>query len=182
MRQTLNQRQCRWVQKCRWLVLIIAIALPGPVSAHSKGKIPKAFRGSVNPPEQFVREMYEGKSWIWSDGAGYYSRDGKFIAWYGSDKKAGYAVGRWEVYRWGNMCMYARWYSPRGSRSKKTCFRHRVNGDTILQKRHPRGKWYVFKGEELKRTDEINKLIDEDVVTETFDHVRTKYTGHRKKK
>ncbi|WP_210210409.1 DUF995 domain-containing protein [Methylovirgula sp. 4M-Z18] len=110
--------------------------------------------------------LYRGKSWKWNNGAGRLqdaNRD--FAAWSGAGKDAVWAMGRWTVTDAGDMCLKADWHTATGVYPRKTCFLHKIVGETIYQKREPDGQWYVFKHAVPADGDEFKKLVDADLVS-----------------
>src|SRR5690606_2091616 len=70
-------------------------------------------------------KMYSGKTWIWSNGGGYFAPDNRFVAWTGSKSKGSYARGTWSVSD-GRVCTKADWIDKSGSHPSKVCFEHRL--------------------------------------------------------
>ncbi|MDQ3558088.1 MAG: DUF995 domain-containing protein [Pseudomonadota bacterium] len=110
-------------------------------------------------------QVYGGKSWMWSDGAGYLAPDRRFLAWSGAGDTATYASGRWLVTDAGRMCFKAVWEYDGGSSPALTCFSHRKDGSTIYQRKEPAGEWYVFRHSDASVESEYKKLQKGDAVT-----------------
>jgi hypothetical protein len=110
--------------------------------------------------------LYRNKSWKWDEGAGRMEDQGRtFKAWAGSGDEAVWATGRWIVTDTGLLCFRADWHTPAGTYPDKTCFSHRISGQTIYQKKEPSGDWYVFRHEVPAEGDEFGKLVREDLVS-----------------
>ena len=60
--------------------------------------------------------LYEGKSWYWSDGIGYFASKGQFSAFAGSGKDRTAVKGDWEVLDGGRLCFAG--VSPRRESEK----------------------------------------------------------------
>jgi hypothetical protein len=104
-------------------------------------------------------ELYHGRSWLWKDGAGYFSaKQRRFTAWSREGGSPSYADGRWFVTDRGKLCFKAKWHAKSGAASALTCFSHRKKGGTVFQKREPDGEWYVFKTTPAKTRDEYGKV------------------------
>lgn len=95
-----------------------------------------------------VEALYEGNTWMWSEGSGYFGPKGEFWAVSGDGNKQYRVNGSWNVSDRGRMCFAGTWRPKGKSRGKyeKTCFSHRVEDERILQKREPNGEWYTFRG------------------------------------
>lgn len=92
-----------------------------------------------------VVALYDGKSWMWPDGAAYFSPNGKFIAIAGIGKNRSNIKGKWNAYQNGQMCFSGTWKAKVGRRYDKTCFAHKMAAGNIYQQRLPKGDWYVFR-------------------------------------
>ena len=115
---------------------------------------------------QAVTKMYLGKTWVWPEGGGYFGPDKSLVAWSGAGDKATYAEGKWYVTSLGTLCMRATWFTHKKGSPNLTCFEHRVDGMTILQKKLGAGSWYTFRSAPEVPTDEFAKLKDGDLVSE----------------
>lgn len=104
-------------------------------------------------------QLYGQKSWIWKEGAGYFSVQARrFIAWSKENGKPSYGVGRWFITGPGKLCFRAEWHARDGSSPATTCFSHAKRGGVIYQRREPDGAWYVFKNARVRSDDEFAKL------------------------
>ena len=152
---------------------LCALAVVIPTVSHAKD--------SLNPPAQ-ARAMtglelylvYRDNSWKWPDGAGRMESDGRrFTAIAGSGVGASWAEGRWIVTDRGRLCLAAQWHAPAGVFPDRTCFEHRIDGNTIYQRRAPAGAWQIFKHSPAKADDEFTKLVREDLVSAGLEEVRS---------
>lgn len=110
-------------------------------------------------------QVYEGRTWRWTDGAGYFDPAKRiFASWVRSGPAASYAEGAWFLTETGRMCFRATWTSIEGSGDALTCFEHRTDGERLLQQRLPDGDWYVFAHRPPQAGDEILKLWRGDYV------------------
>jgi hypothetical protein len=155
---------------------ILALAVGIPSIGHAED--------SLNPPAQ-ARAMtglelylvYRDKSWRWPDGAGRMETDGRhFTAIAGSGSGASWAEGRWIVTDRGRLCLDAQWHTPVGNFPDRTCFEHRLDGNTIYQRRAPAGTWNIFKHSPAEADDEFTKLVREDLVSAGLEEVRSAST------
>jgi hypothetical protein len=111
-------------------------------------------------------QLYQGKSWLWGDGAGYFSPEQRrFVAATGKGSTASSGEGRWLITDSGKLCFEAIWVTKDGSTPVRTCFSHRKKGANVYQKREPDGEWYVFKHSPLRKADEYAKFRLGDYVT-----------------
>jgi hypothetical protein len=124
------------------------------------------------PTADQVYSWYAGKSWIWEEGAGYFSPDGKFFAWSGSGENASVAKGKWKVTKLGRLCFSATWEGLAYKDYVRTCFSHRIGDETIYQAREPNGTWYRFRHSPPRRSDEYFKLVHGDQVTAMYEETR----------
>lgn len=120
--------------------------------------------GSRPMSPEDVMALYRGKTWVWSDGAGYFDPDTNFVAWSGSGGKQSHAEGRWVLLEDGRLCMRATWYIKTGGTKANTCFGHRIANGAIYQKRMPDGEWYVLRNAPPKSDDEYAKFRAGDLV------------------
>ncbi|WP_425339679.1 DUF995 domain-containing protein [Microvirga lotononidis] len=126
---------------------------------------PKRQPGRVMSAEQ-VELLFRNKTWLWTNGAGYFAADGSFLAWSGSSiAKSSYAKGRWYATGDGSMCFEATWHVLSGAKGSTTCFTHRSLGQTIYQRKNPSGPWYEFRHTPVAAKDEFRKLVRGDRVT-----------------
>lgn len=127
----------------------------GPASARDS--VPDASTGTPLSPDEIFR-LYQGRSWMWSQGAGYFSaKANRFTAWSGADGAVSHAEGHWFATAAGKLCFRATWRAQSGSSRNLTCFSHRKLGGVVFQKREPDGEWYVFRGN-TGAADEYLKL------------------------
>jgi hypothetical protein len=144
----------------------------GADAAQSKTTKPPADSLPLTSEELF--KLYNNRSWIWKDGAGYFAvRQRQFSAWTG-EKKGSYGLGRWFLTEPGKLCFRAIWYADTGKASALTCFSHRQKGNVIFQKREPDGDWYPFKTVPARRGDEYRNVRPGDYVTARFNRMRAK--------
>jgi len=118
-------------------------------------------------------QLYDDKTWLWADGAGFFAKSGDFSAWTGSGDKASYATGFWWVNDQGVICFDGNWRTKEGANSAITCFSHRTDGKVLYQRRAPSGAWYVFKSDPVKSGDEFERLKAGDQVEAQLETVRT---------
>ncbi|MCX8279134.1 DUF995 domain-containing protein [Phyllobacterium sp. 0TCS1.6C] len=119
-------------------------------------------------------KLYGNRSWIWKDGAGYFSvKRREFKAWTG-EGAGSYGIGHWFVTGPGKLCFKAMWYAKAGNADALTCFSHRRKGRTILQKREPDGDWYAFKTSPAAAGDEYRKIQPGDYATSRLVRLRAK--------
>jgi len=104
-----------------------------------------------------VTELYEGKSWLWSDGVGYFAPKGLFSAKAGSGKGHSTVKGDWIAQENGRLCFSGIWKARSGQQFNRTCFLHKTKDGNIYQKRLPNGEWYVFRHDPQKEGDQ--KLV-----------------------
>ncbi|WP_052002673.1 DUF995 domain-containing protein [Microvirga sp. BSC39] len=137
----------------------------------AKGAAPETGGRPMNAVE--LRKLFGGKTWLWSNGGGYMDPSGRFYAAVGSKPATGsFARGTWTTDDNGRMCFAGRWRVQTGSKSARTCFTHRVKGAEIYQRREPDGAWYVFKHSETQQSDEFNKIVAGNRISEQFGQVR----------
>jgi Protein of unknown function (DUF995) len=111
-------------------------------------------------------QLYQGRSWLWGDGAGYFSPEQRrFTAATGKGSTASSGEGRWFITDSGKLCFKATWVTNDGSTPVRTCFSHRKKGTDVYQKREPDGEWYVFKHSPVREADEYAKFRLGDYVT-----------------
>lgn len=143
--------------------LFSVLALVGTANAATQHQIDKMTLRSAHRAEPMsateLRKIYSGRSWIWKDGAGYFSRHhSRFTAWSHTHGQRSYAKGTWYAADRGRLCMSAIWYSKKSAAPNVSCFLHRKKAGIIYQKRASGGKWYVFRHNPTKHDDEILKL------------------------
>jgi hypothetical protein len=142
-------------------------------AAQGRAADPAATATPLTADELF--QLYHSRSWIWDDGAGYFSpKQRRFVAWSGKGSKATYADGRWFVSGPGRLCFKAKWHAKDGAASALTCFSHRKKGGTIYQKREPDGEWYAFKNSPTKTGDEYGKVRPGNYVSKRFTQIEAR--------
>jgi hypothetical protein len=139
-----------------------------------------ASRPSPRPiADAALRRMFRGRTWLWADGAAYFAPDGRFAAWAGRSAKASYAYGSWRTRPNGRLCFRANWVSRAGSGRAESCFAHRSRSGDILQRKEPKGKWYVFKHRKTRASDEFRKLVSGDRAGARAKRIETRLSGRR---
>ncbi|WP_026621942.1 hypothetical protein M728_005000 (plasmid) [Ensifer sp. WSM1721] len=119
--------------------------------------------------------LYGQRSWIWKEGAGYFSvRQRRFTAWSREKGAPSYGVGRWFITEPGKLCFTADWHAKSGSAPATTCFSHRKRGGVIYQKREPDGEWYVFKHARPRSGDEFTKLRRGNYVSDRLETIQAR--------
>jgi hypothetical protein len=151
----------------------LSLAAPTPADAKpAKGvKAAQAAKAAapgrpMTPGE--LRDLYSGKTWMWANGGGYMDPSGRFRAVAGKD----YARGTWQASGGGRMCFGGLWTSGTKRSQGRTCFSHRVLGDTIYQRKEPSGTWYAFKHSPVRGTDEFSKLVEGDRISDQLKQVQ----------
>lgn len=125
----------------------------------------KASAAAAMTTEELYR-LYQGRSWIWKDGAGYFRNSKReFTAFSGQNGSSNYGQGRWFLTSRGRVCFRADWVSAKDASEALTCFEHRSDGRRIYQRRAPDGDWYVFKHSPMRASDEARKLKPGDYVS-----------------
>lgn len=116
-------------------------------------------KGASNMKPVEVRAIYNGKTWVWDAGGGYFATSKKFQAVAGKGKSLTTATGRWLVTRGGRLCFIADWTDRKKTyRNTKTCFNHAAYRGRIYQSKDLSGNWYVFKSNPTKASDAIKKV------------------------
>jgi hypothetical protein len=145
-------------------------------AAQSKPNITAKSAMPLTAEELF--QLYHSRSWLWSDGAGYFSnKQRRFTAWTGKGGKASYADGRWFIAGPGKLCFKAKWHAKDGAASALTCFSHRKKNGIVFQKREPDGEWYAFKNAPAKASDEYGKMRLGNYVSGRFKQVEARFSG-----
>lgn len=139
------------------------LLLIGPANAATQHQIERMTARAASHATPMsaadLRKLYAGRSWIWKDGAGFFSRHHhRFTAWSHTGAKRSHAAGRWFTTDSGKLCMKALWYSGKSAAPNTSCFLHREKAGVIYQKRASGGKWYVFRHNPTKHDDEVLKL------------------------
>ncbi len=116
-----------------------------------------------------LHALYDNKSWIWKDGAGFFGVSKRaFTSWTGAGKDRSYGEGRWFLPGDGKLCFRATWFAKDGNAAATTCFEHRTDGRNIYQRRLPDGEWYVFRHQPPRADDEARKLKPGDYVKKRY--------------
>jgi hypothetical protein len=162
--------------KAQFAAALIGICLAscregGGVATDAADKVPPSQSTVVSAAD--LHKLYDDKTWLWADGAGFFAKSGDFTAWTGSGDKASYATGFWWVNDQGAICFDGTWRTKEGANSAITCFSHRTDGRVLYQRRNPSGAWYVFKSDPVKSGDEFEKLKAGDQVKAQLETVRT---------
>lgn len=155
------------------VVVLITGVFATPALAQSIPTPPPQERSTA---DQLFR-LYAGKTWLWQDGAGYFSPDRRFIAWSGSGKDASYAYGTWRTSDLGLLCFSATWRGADYAAPDTTCFSHRVKGNVLYQHREPDGMWYIFRHDPVRKRDEYRKLVTGDRASAGFERNRKALGG-----
>lgn len=143
------------------LVLTVATS----AGANGKDISERALNAPPMSVEQLLR-LYQDRSWIWTDGAGYFSgKNRTFAAWSTADGSISVAQGRWFPTSRGKICFRATWMYKGGAASDTTCFSHRIDSKAIYQRREPDGEWYVFDDRVSTRKDEYANVVVGDRVS-----------------
>jgi hypothetical protein len=146
-------------------------AMPFAAAAAQKAPTAPKLGRPLTTDELF--QLYQGRTWIWKDGAGYFSpKQRQFTSWTGEGDSASYGEGKWLLTDAGKLCFRATWTSKSGNASALTCFSHRMSGSAVYQKREPNGDWYLFKHESVQATDEYAKVRPGDYVSDRFDKLK----------
>src|SRR5436189_3669092 len=69
--------------------------------------------------------LYEGKSWFWESGVGFFAAKGQFNAFAGKGKTRSTVAGDWEALDDGRLCFAGVWTAKSGRRFARTCFAHK---------------------------------------------------------
>jgi len=130
--------------------------------------------GYLSPAE--LRQMYSGRTWMWSEGGGYFDPSGTFHAAVGSGATSAFvARGTWTAGAQGELCFSAMWNGQVGRNDERTCFYHRAEGGKILQRKGQSGEWYTFRSAPGKASDEYNKLVRGDRISPKLGELRSRY-------
>ena len=152
------------------VALLAGLAMPGvslaeapipllpPSSALPKGAQP------VDPGE--IVRLFQGKTWKWPDGAGFFGDGRKFQAYTGAGRDGSVATGRWFLTLRGTLCMQADWISLGAKKAVLDCFEHARLGNAILE--HKAGSerdWYPLITTPPRASDEARNLVAGDQVS-----------------
>lgn len=123
-----------------------------------------------------LRQIYSGKTWVWSDGGGYFDSSGSFFAAVGSTPTSAFlARGRWMAGSQGELCFQALWNGQIGKNAETTCFYHKVANGNILQKKGQDGEWYTFKKARISSKDEFHKVVLGNRISDKMSSIRSKF-------
>jgi hypothetical protein len=126
--------------------------------------------------ESELRLIYSGKTWVWSDGGGFFESNGSFVAAVGSTPTSAFlARGRWIAGTQGELCFQALWNGQIGKNAETTCFYHKVANGKILQKKGQDGEWYTFKNARLGHKDEFRKIVVGNRISDKISGIRSKF-------
>ncbi len=153
---------------------MITATITAPAEAGGGNVVDQAMNAAAAPVEQRMH-IYQDRSWMWTDGAGYFSgRSRTFTAWSTADGSISVARGRWFPTSRGKVCFRAVWIHASGAARDTTCFSHRIDGTAIYQRREPDGEWYVFDDRTASRGDEHAKLVAGDRASRRYEALRKK--------
>jgi len=125
--------------------------------------------------------LVKGRSWQWSDGAGYFSDEGRrFTAFTRSKNSATYAEGRYRLTDDGRLCFIAVWHGAGGEADATTCFLHKQADGVIYQRRQDGGDWYPFQHTPLLETDEYAKFTNKDLVSSEYAKIKAELDTNNK--
>ena len=144
------------------LITVLLLVLQGGLAAEAATEPPLADATPMSARELY--KLYQDKTWLWPNGAGFFAKDGRFTAWSVSGGETAYANGGWWVNFLGGMCIDAAWRTKDGVHIDLTCFNHSKAGNIVYQKREPSGARFVFRSFPRKPDDEFEKLKDGDLV------------------
>ncbi len=154
--------------------IVTALSLVGGVLGATAGESRATESGTRYLTTEELFKIYHNRSWIWSDGAGYFpNKERKFSAYSGAGEKASYAEGKWFLTWMGKACFRAVWHGAGYQTPKLTCFGHRTDGGVIFQRTEPDGEWYVFKNRTVMNGDEITKFLLGDYVSDGLNRNKT---------
>jgi hypothetical protein len=153
---------------CRCEVRPQALRQPARLEASRAQSLPEAApastpraassEGYLSPAE--IRQMYSGRTWMWSEGGGYFDPSGSFHAAVGDSATTAFlARGTWSAGAQGELCFSALWNGQIGKNDERTCFYHKAEGGKILQRKGQTGEWYAFRNAPGRASDEYNKLV-----------------------
>lgn len=161
------------MKKAHYIVVSLALAggiALGAVEASAEQYARSQLGTPLTTDELF--QLYQGRSWIWKDGAGHFSpRQRRFTATTGNGTS--YGEGLWFLTDPGKLCFRATWTSKDGSTPGLSCFSHRKQGANVYQK-SKKGKWYLFKHAQLKKQDEYAKVRRGDHVANRLEKAKAR--------
>jgi hypothetical protein len=141
----------RWTRSAPMILMLAGGWAVGSVEAL--GAEPKERSMTKNE----VTDLYEGKSWLWEKGVGFFAPKGKFNAFAGDGKDRSTVAGNWEASGDGRLCFSGVWTAKTWRRFARTCFAHKVKEGRVYQRRLPKGEWYIFRNDPLQEGDQ--KLV-----------------------
>ncbi|MCM2394809.1 DUF995 domain-containing protein [Rhizobium sp. S95] len=145
-------------------ITCLALALFLPAAAFATSATSQKKVEPLSAAE--LTAIYSGKTWVWGTGGGRFDTKGRrFVAYTDEKGKASLGEGRWAVDNNGKLCIFAKWTASNGAGRAATCFGHVKVGDTIYQRRHPFGHWYVFRHASPRTSDEFRRLIAADTIS-----------------
>jgi hypothetical protein len=155
--------------------VVVSLALAGGIALAtadaSAEQYAKSQLGTALTTDELF-QLYQGRSWIWKDGAGHFSpRQRRFTATTGNGNS--YGEGRWFLVDPGKLCFRATWTSKDGSKPALSCFSHRKLGANVYQK-SKKGKWYLFKHAQLRKGDEYAKVRRGDYVANRLEKTKAR--------
>lgn len=167
-------------QKHLWLTGVFLVTVLGPLPALAEKKIAPQPTTPVTASE--LKTIYGDRTWLWGAGGGRFdTRDDRFSAYTREGGEPSVGKGRWVVDDNGKLCILAKWYASTGDGRAATCFGHVKIGDTIYQRRHPLGHWYVFRHAPERKGDEAAKLVSADTVASQIRQWQTSTSRNRRK-
>jgi hypothetical protein len=152
------------------VALLAGLALPGVSQAAAAAPqlpppsdLPKGAQ-PIDPGE--LVHLFQGKTWKWPGGAGFFGEGRKFQAYTGAGRDGSVATGRWFLTQRGTLCMQADWISLGAKKPVVDCFEHVRLGNAILQ--HKAGSerdWYPLITTPPRADDEARNLVAGDQVS-----------------
>jgi UDPglucose 6-dehydrogenase len=139
------------------LLLIVALAIGW---AHGEARVWGAPASERALTKKEVVDLYEGKSWLWEKGVGFFATKSQFNAFSGEGKDRSTAAGSWEALDDGRLCFSGVWTTKAWRRFARTCFAHKIKDGQIYQRRLPKGEWYIFRHDPEQEGDQ--KLVTGD--------------------
>ncbi|HEX2552762.1 MAG TPA: DUF995 domain-containing protein [Microvirga sp.] len=158
------------VQASDYLVGVVPTA-----GAGGKGEAVALGASSFGRPmtARELKQLYEGHTWLWTGGGGYFGKGGGFTAVAGREPEtASQAQGRWETSDSGRMCFGGLRRTRSGREPFRTCFLHFAWGEAIYHRREPDGRWIAFRRSPPRETDEVHKLVKGNRIGEQLREVR----------
>jgi hypothetical protein len=162
------------IRNSRLIAMAIAVIFLGEPWSGMANATTEAPRGAGLMSAAELYKLYRGKTWVWSNGAGFFAKDGRFSAWSGTGDEAVYATGGWWVNFLGGVCIDAAWHTRERAHVDVTCFDHSKDRNVLYQRRELSGDWYVFRSVPRKLDDEFEKLKDGDLVEAEIEKIKSK--------